>query len=633
MVDQLAGSNAQLEIARQISAASGAASTAAVIVSPADVSISAVFANLEQLERRFAELDSRISMRSINAARDQLFVYGLTPADRVADLLAVLRDNPAASTIINKRATRFLIVVRSPEALQLQALDILESHDWQSVYTLKTVIASAQLERDVAAGLEKDLRLLLPVIVATTLVAVFLAFGYWRALLLPLFASIASTLVTFALFSATVVTINLITLLALPVVLIVGLANSCHFLARSAADLSSREDVDEAVRVTLQRVGPPFFFSTLTTSIALASLGLNELPPIASLGLLSAGSLLIVFLLVLLAAPLSLRWYLQGSGPSWQASRLFGALSRWLGRRRVHISAVLVLAMIAGAASLPLLNVKSEPRAFFPDDAPFSSALQLFESEFYLFSPLQVLVLADGADPLVALRGAGAMRDSLAEHAGIRQVSMEPAAGRADAYVLTALLAGEDDLAAVRSQIDNAVLGEGVTVIYSNASLVYGDIDRQAMASLLRSLGWSVALIFGSILLVFRSARAMFSAMLANAVPLMLVCGAVWLVGSPLNLVTVFVFLVALGVIVDDSIHLLFWRAAGDSISGSSIEFSVILSTIILCLGLLLCQLSDFPTTRLFAVYCALALVGAVVSNLSVLPLMLGSSRLRDASA
>jgi len=280
-----------------------------------------------------------------------------------------------------------------------------------------------------------------------------------------------------------------------------------------------------------------------------------------------------------------------------------------------------------------LLNVKSEPRAFFPDDAPFSSALQLFESEFYLFSPLQVLVLAGGADPLVALRGAGAMRDSLAEHAGIRQVSMEPAAGRANAYVLTALLAGEDDLAAVRSQIDNAVLGEGVTAIYSNASLVYGDIDRQAMASLLRSLGWSVALIFGSILLVFRSARAMFSAMLANAVPLMLVCGAVWLVGSPLNLVTVFVFLVALGVIVDDSIHLLFWRAAGDSISGSSIEFSVILSTIILCLGLLLCQLSDFPTTRLFAVYCALALVGAVVSNLSVLPLMLGSSRLRDASA
>ena len=42
-----------------------------------------------------------------------------------------------------------------------------------------------------------------------------------------------------------------------------------------------------------------------------------------------------------------------------------------------------------------------------------------------------------------------------------------------------------------------------------------------------------------------------------------------------------------------------------------------------LCLGLLLCQLSDFPTTRMFAAYCALALVGAVISNLTVLPQLL----------
>jgi predicted RND superfamily exporter protein len=42
-----------------------------------------------------------------------------------------------------------------------------------------------------------------------------------------------------------------------------------------------------------------------------------------------------------------------------------------------------------------------------------------------------------------------------------------------------------------------------------------------------------------------------------------------------------------------------------------------------LCLGLLLCQLSDFPTTRLFAAYCALALLAAVISNLTVLPQLL----------
>lgn len=625
MVDQLSGSTERLEIARRITAATGATSVAVVIVSPANASIAATFDDLAALRMRLLALDDGIAVRSIDAAREQLFLYGLTPDRPVTELLAVLRDNPQSTTIVNTAATRFLIVITAPESQEQHVTGLLEAHDWGSTYAEHAVLARAQLEHDVAAGLRKDLRLLLPVIVAATLAAVFLAFGYWRALLLPLFASVASVVVLFSLFSTMVVTINLVTLLALPIVLVVGLANSCHFLAKSGSVRDSQSSVNAAVRLTMRRVGPPFFFSTLTTAIALASLGFNEFAPIASLGLLSAVALLVVFLLVLLAAPLSLRWYLQGSGKSMRRSHRYAALSRWLGLWRKHISAALLVAMLLGAAAIPFITVKSEPRAFFPDAAPFSSALRLFEREFYFFSPLRVLVSVDGNDPLVALRSAGALRDAVNGQDGIRQVTMAPAVGQPGAYVLTALLANESYLDALLEHIDSiaAISEGGVSAVYSSPSLVYGDIDRQAMSSLLRSLGWSVGLIFGAILLVFRSLRAVLSAMLANAVPLMLVCGTVWLVGNPLNLVTVFVFLVALGVVVDDSIHILFWRAAGDTVSGSSIEFSVLLSTLLLCLGLMLCQLSDFPTTRLFAAYCALALVGAVISNLTVLPLML----------
>jgi len=610
MVDQLSGTNEQLEIAGRISAATGNTSTTAIIVAPRNASIAAVFADLANLRQRLADLDDRIIVNSIDAASDQLFLYRLLRNDPVSELLGVLAEDPRSTTIISRDSTRFLIIITSPETLRQSVLDVLDGRAWKTLYTEHVVLASALLERDVAAGLAKDLRLLMPAIVSATLIALFVAFGCWRALLLPLFASAASMVVTFALFSATFVTINLITLLALPVVLIVGLANSCHFLAKAAAGVASRNSADAAVRLTLQRVGPPFFLS---------------------LGLLSAAALLIVFLLVLLAAPLSLRWYLRGVGRSWQGARPFAAFSAWLAVWRPHISAILLLVMIGGAITVPLLTVKSEPRAFFPDAAPFSSALRLFEDEFYVFSPLRVLVSAHNDDRLIALQSSAALRLALAEHPGIRKVTMQPAVHGQNAYVLSALLAKEGELSSIRALLDNAGLGENADVIYTHASLVYGDIDRQAMVSLLRSLGWSVGLIFGAVLVVFRSLRAMLSAMLTNAVPLMFVCGAVWLIGSPLNLVTVFVFLVALGVIVDDSIHILCWRAAGDSVSGSSIEFSVLLSTVMLCLGLLLCQLSDFPTTRQFAAYCALALVGAVVSNLSVLPLLLGSSSSRSA--
>jgi len=545
MVDQLSGTTESLEVARQISAATGDAAIALIIVAPAQVSIEDVFADLDALENRLTATDNSISVRSVDAAREQLFVFGLNGDGPIADLLVALRSTAETSAMISNDSTRFLVAVSSPKSLQQAVLASLAEHDWSRVYTEHTLLASAQLENEVAVGLLKDLRLLLPLIVAVTLLALFVAFGYWRALLLPLFASVASTVVTFALFSASVVTINLVTLLALPIVLIVGLANSCHFLAKSLSALAAEDGVENAVRETMQRVGPPFFFSTVTTAIALASLGFNDLPPIANLGLLSAGALLIVFFLVLLAAPLSLRWYLRGASGSWHESRVFAGVSHFLATWRMQLSSVLLLAMVAGAACVPLLHVKSEPRAFFPDDAPFSSALSMFEQEFYFFWPVQTLVSAAAEDPLLVLRNAGALRDALADQAGVMHVKLEPAIGRNNAYVVSALLANEADLANVFALIDAANFSPGVDAVYTNASIVYGDIDRQAMGSLLRSLGVSAALIFGAILLVFGSARSLLSTLLANAVPLLLVCAAVWLIGSPLNLVTIFVFLVA----------------------------------------------------------------------------------------
>jgi predicted RND superfamily exporter protein len=630
MLDQIPSSNMRLEIERRITAASGGTTLTAVIVAPREVSVSDVFGDLDKLRAELARLDRRIDMRSVDAVREQLFVYDLGGEDPVASLLGALRDSPQAATAVSGDARRFLIVLSSPASLEVELLRVLDAHAWSDVSAEHAVLSSALLERDVAAGLEKDLRLLLPTIVGIILLALYVAYGAWRALLLPLFASVASIVVSFSLFSALGVTINQVTLLALPIVLIVGLANSCHFLAKSAA--GSRHDIDTTVRLTLQRVGPPFFFSTLTTAIAVASLGFNELPPIANLGRLSAAALLFVFLLVLLAAPLSLRWFLSRPVGSRQKSRLFAVVSRWLSVWRAHISATLLLAMLAGAVSLPLLTVKSEPAAFIPDAAPFSVALNLFEKEFYAFSPLRALVSVKSDDLLLGIRSAGAIRESLAQHPDVRRASLQPAADANNAFVLSALLASEASLAAVLPVLDAAATGDDIDLVYSSTSLVYGDIDRQALESLLVSLASSVALIFGSILVVFRSFRALLGALLATAVPLMLVCAAVWFIGSPLNLVTVFVFLVALGVVVDDSIHILFWRAAGDSVSGSSIEFSVLLSTLLFCLGLLLCQLSVFPTTRQFAAYCALALVAAVISNLTVLPLLL-RARHRPAAA
>jgi hypothetical protein len=555
-------------------------------------------------------------------------LYGLSPADSVRALNNALRENPLAQTIVSSDAGGFLIVISSPGGVEGLLLDVLARHRWDGVYSEHHILAGLLLERDIAAGLERDLRVLIPAATLLMLIVLWVAFGHWRAMLLPVFASVASTVVTFSLFSAAGVTINLVTLLTLPIVLIVGLANSCHFLAKSVSPAEAHEDIDAAVSRSLRRVGPPFFFSSLTTAIALASLGFNDFPPIANLGRLSAAALLIVFFLVLLAAPLSLRWYLQGSSRSWQDAAVFHRLSGWLARRRTPLSVLLLLVMVAGAMTAPLLSVKSDPRSFFPDTSQLAVTLKAFEKEYYVYSPLRILVAleTDDADAMLALQGASALRAALEDHPDVRRTALQPAETTAGSFILTALLADRDKLPAVITWLEEQrpLLNDDVGFVYSSALLIYNSIDERAIASLSQALAWSVALIFGAILLVFRSPRIVFSTMFASAVPLGVVCGAVWLVGDPLNLVTLFVFLVALGVIVDDSIHILFRRASGDLVGGSSIEFSVLLSTALLCLGLLVWQLSDFSTTRQFAGYCALALGAAVISNLTVLPYLLG---------
>ena len=74
-------------------------------------------------------------------------------------------------------------------------LSALESHPWRRVYSEHHILATAQVDADIATALMKDLWLLIPAIIATILFALLLAFGHWRALLLPVFTSLAWPLV------------------------------------------------------------------------------------------------------------------------------------------------------------------------------------------------------------------------------------------------------------------------------------------------------------------------------------------------------------------------------------------------------------------------------------------------------
>ena len=140
------------------------------------------------------------------------------------------------------------------------------------------------------------------------------------------------------------------------------------------------------------------------------------------------------------------------------------------------------------------------------------------------------------------------------------------------------------------------------------------------LKSVALSAGFALLMIGG----MFRSGRVVWAALLANAVPLAALCLSLWMFDVPFNVLTVCVLLVALGVIVDDTIQIIY-AMRGDEMVRNSIEYSIVLTSLAIASSFLLLWLSAMPATQQFALQITMVIVVAVVSDLFLLPFLLGS--------
>ncbi len=160
--------------------------------------------------------------------------------------------------------------------------------------------------------------------------------------------------------------------------------------------------------------------------------------------------------------------------------------------------------------------------------------------------------------------------------------------------------------------------------------MLFSDIEHHMIRGMV--LGFSVALMAVSIMmvLVLRSLRHGLLAMIPAVLPLSFVLGMTGWVGQPLGPMAVMMANVALGVAVDNAIHLLMryqrLRAAGKEVA-AAIEESVtvvgrpvLYTAIVLCMSFLVLGFSDMVPTRAFGLLTALVLAGSLGGALITLP-------------
>ena len=143
----------------------------------------------------------------------------------------------------------------------------------------------------------------------------------------------------------------------------------------------------------------------------------------------------------------------------------------------------------------------------------------------------------------------------------------------------------------------------------------------------------AVALVSIMMLLLFRSWKVMLIAAVPNLLPVMITFGLMGLLDIPINLFTAPFVCIALGLAVDDTVHFLSrfrieLRMDGDYGAAMertmlSVGRALILTSIVFMAGFLIFLVSSFQISRNFGALISFTIVGALFSDLFVLPRLL----------
>ncbi len=171
--------------------------------------------------------------------------------------------------------------------------------------------------------------------------------------------------------------------------------------------------------------------------------------------------------------------------------------------------------------------------------------------------------------------------------------------------------------------------GNLILITRTTDDLVEGQISSLAMATIV---------IFGVMAVMFLSLRIGFIAMIPNYVPVIVFFGLMGLTGAPLNLGTSIIASVVLGIVVDDTIHLMSRlsaeiRRTTDQEEAMVRTFSTVgkpalFTAVLLFLGFASLAISTFVPLQQFGILSATTIVTAIVTELALFPALLATTRI-----
>ncbi|MDH3255847.1 MAG: efflux RND transporter permease subunit [Acidobacteriota bacterium] len=543
---------------------------------------------------------------------------------------------------------------------------------------------------------QRDQATYVPLMVLIVIGLVFAMFRSLKMVLLPVTVVLVTIVWTYGFVALLGYRINIITTILTPLLMAVAIADSMHFIADYLHEAASgRHDKYEAIERSFINVWMPCLMTSVTTAVALLALLSADLVPIRELGLVAALGVLAAFAATVLLLPVLLsvvpfpekRYRARLTG-GWLAGLLRG-LGDWRRPKALAVLAVSTILTVAALFSLPRLTIGTNSLDYLKPADPVRGETEWIDARVGGTSSLEFLVETGEEDAIkqpALLRRMGTFEEYLRTVEGVTGVysvvGMVKALNRAfyggderffripdssedvaQQFLLVegsedidALLADGDATARIVARVEMArsqELSRQMPEIERRAAELFGDaatvtptgmvhlmhrMEGYLLSSQVKSLSLAFVVISLLMLAMLRSVRLGLVALIPNLLPILFTLALMPWLGIPLDVGTVMIAVIALGLVVDDTIHLLVrFKSESERVPDmrramaralTAVGRPVVYTSVALSLGFLVLVFASFNSMIHFGVLSAIVIALALVFDLVVLPAVVGFLRL-----
>lgn len=615
-------------------------------VIPKDTSLNLVLADLESVESFFRTAFPNSTIKSIGDI-DKIqasFPEAFLEDNSLHEALAVLGEIPAIGNLISRDRNSFMVIFipqANDETDLIPRIDQVFELDLPYIKDFKFT-GQHHIESAVATALAHDLFMLSGIIVLFFVGILLLSFRSFKGVVFSFIIIVLSLIPVLIILSAWNKDLNLITILCIPIVIVLSVADSVHFLTGITTYQQPEVSWKAKIAGAMELYLIPSFLTSFTTSIAFFSLSFSSTQSISDFGIITGLVVLIAFFITYLISPALLMILKPQTQFTAGVFRMFDVIQAY----KKPISYSLFGFLVLGILFAPQLRFHNEFEMFLPQHTQAQEDHDHIRDNYYSQATMEVLL-----GPLEK----GMNRDSLLQSitAEIKswenvmyansssdkikvgsmpffQINLMKRRNLREEYKskdrkwerIEIMVSNPDKIMDMEPELLRHLRSFQIPFVYSSPVLMTHQMNRELASNLIKSLAFSWIMIFLSFLLLTKSIRKTLIGMLVNIIPLGFTIVLFYAFDIDLNIVTALTLVVCMGIMVDDTLHA-FYRYVVRQADVAELGFGMICTTLILCFGLGAFALSNFRPTVIFGMIASATVLITLLSDLAVLPLLL----------